>query len=62
MSSARYTGMGIAAMDRGVTVNITANTNASSQEIANDVGWSIRTSGDVQYRTANPYGGRLGER
>ena len=51
LSSARYTGQAIAQMDRGVTVNITANTNASAQEIANDVGWAIRTSGDVQYRT-----------
>lgn len=55
LSSARYTGMGIATMNRGVTVNITANTNASSQDIANDVGWAIRTSGDVQYRTASGY-------
>lgn len=55
LSSARYTGMGIATMDRGVTVNITANTNATSQNIADDVGWAIRTSGDVQYRTASGY-------
>lgn len=55
LSSARYTGQAIAQMDRGVTVNITANTNASSQDIANDVGWAIRTSGDVQYRTASGY-------
>jgi hypothetical protein len=40
-----------AAQASGITVNITANTNASSQEIATDVGWAIRTSGDVQYRT-----------
>jgi LysM repeat protein len=33
----------------GTTVNITASTNASSQSIANDVGWAIRTSSDVQY-------------
>jgi lysozyme len=33
----------------GTTVNITANTNASSQSIANDVGWAVRTSSDVQY-------------
>ena len=37
---------------QSVTVNVTANTNASSQAIANDVGWAIRTSGDVQYRTS----------
>lgn len=41
-----------AAQASGITVNITANTNASSQEIATDVGWAIRTSGDVQYRTS----------
>jgi hypothetical protein len=35
----------------GATINITAKTNASAQEIANEVGWAIRTSGDVQYRT-----------
>ena len=34
----------------GMTVNITANTSATSQDIANDVGWAIRTSSDVQYR------------
>jgi LysM repeat protein len=33
----------------GTTVNIAATTNASSQSIANDVGWAIRTSSDVQY-------------
>ena len=33
----------------GTTVNITASTNASAQSIANDVGWAIRTSGDVSY-------------
>lgn len=41
------------------TINITANTNASSQQIANDVGWAIRTSSDVQYRT--PVGGGAGK-
>lgn len=30
---------------------INAQTNASPQSIANDVGWAIRTSGDVQYRS-----------
>lgn len=50
------------AENAGLTVNITANTNASPQDIANDVGWAIRTSGDVQYRVPNPYGGRIGER
>jgi LysM repeat protein len=33
----------------GTTVNIAATTNATSQSIANDVGWAIRTSSDVQY-------------
>lgn len=37
--------------NEGMTINIVANTNASAQDIANDVGWAIRTSGDVQYRT-----------
>ena len=50
-----------AAESKDLTINVTANTNASPQEIAQDVGWVIRTSGDVQYRTANPFGGRLGE-
>ena len=31
-------------------ITITAKTNASSQDIASDVGWAIRTSSDVQYR------------
>jgi hypothetical protein len=31
-------------------ISITAKTNASSQDIASDVGWAIRTSSDVQYR------------
>lgn len=35
----------------GIAVTVNAQTNASPQEIANDVGWAIRTSGDVQYRT-----------
>lgn len=41
----------------GTTINITAKTNATSQQIANDVGWAIRTSSDVQYRT--PVGSRV---
>jgi hypothetical protein len=36
------------------TVTIIANTNATSQSIADDVAWAIRTSGDVQYRTSAP--------
>ena len=43
----------------GTTINIVANTNASSQDIANDVGWAIRTSGDVQYRVGGG-GGKYG--
>lgn len=31
-------------------ITIKAQTNASSQDIASDVGWAIRTSSDVQYR------------
>jgi hypothetical protein len=31
-------------------ISITSKTNASSQDIASDVGWAIRTSSDVQYR------------
>lgn len=31
-------------------ISITAKTNASSQDIASEVGWAIRTSSDVQYR------------
>jgi uncharacterized protein YukE len=37
----------------GMTINITANTNATSQNIANDVGWAIRTSSDVQYNVTS---------
>jgi LysM repeat protein len=37
----------------GTTVNITANTNASSQSIADSVAWAVRTSSDVQYRSGN---------
>jgi hypothetical protein len=57
-SSGRYTAQAVAYFQSelakekaaGTTViNINANTNASSQMIANDVGWAIRTSSDVQY-------------
>jgi len=34
------------------TINITANTNASATDIADATAWSIRTSGDVQYRVS----------
>lgn len=40
------------------TINIVANTNATSQSIANDVGWAIRTSSDVQYRGGTNLGSR----
>lgn len=33
------------------SITINANTSATAQSIADDVGWAIRTSGDVQYRT-----------
>lgn len=57
-SSARYTAQAIAYFQSelakekaaGTTsITINASTNASSQLIANDVGWAIRTSSDVQY-------------
>jgi hypothetical protein len=57
-SSGRYTAQGVAYFQSELakakaagqtTININANTNASSQMIANDVGWAIRTSSDVQY-------------
>jgi hypothetical protein len=64
-SSARYTAQAIAYFQSelakekaaGTTsITINANTNASSQLIANDVGWAIRTSSDVQYNA--PRGAR----
>ena len=39
----------------GIIVNMVNNTNASSQKIADDVGWAIRTSSDVQYRTGSNF-------
>ena len=55
-------GAGVAGAVRGMNyaaqaanqynIKIIAQTNASSQDIASDVGWAIRTSSDVQYRTA----------
>jgi hypothetical protein len=57
-SSARYTAQAVdyfrreleTAKAAGTTsITINASTNASSQLIANDVGWAIRTSSDVQY-------------
>lgn len=60
-SSARYTAQGVAyyqaqlaaAKAQGVTVNITANTNASPEQIARDTAWAIRTSGDLQYNVTS---------
>ena len=60
-SSARYTAQGVAyyqaqlaqAKAAGVTVNITANTNASSQQIAADAAWAMKTSSDVQYNVTS---------
>jgi hypothetical protein len=60
-SSARYTAQAIAyyqsqlsqAKAQGVTVNITANTNASPEQIAKDTAWAIRTSSDVQYNVTS---------
>ena len=46
---ATITGQGLKS---GTNITINATTNASSQNIADDVGWAIRTSGDVQYRTS----------
>jgi hypothetical protein len=53
-------GAGVSAAVRGANyaaqaanqynISITTKTNASSQDIASDVGWAIRTSSDVQYR------------
>ena len=57
-SSGRYTAQAVdyfkaelakAKASGQTTININANTNASSQMIATDVGWAIRTSSDVQY-------------
>lgn len=38
-------------LKQGITVNVTANTNASAADIAMETAWAIRTSADVQYRT-----------
>lgn len=59
--TARWTGQAVkyfqdqlaAANQAGVTVNITANTNASAEQIAKDTAWAIRTSGDVQYNVTS---------
>jgi hypothetical protein len=54
-SSARYTGQAIQYFQQqaaqGNTINVTAQTNASPLQIAAEVGWAVRTSSDVQYRT-----------
>jgi hypothetical protein len=56
-TTARWTGQAVdyfqkelaTAKSQGVTVNITANTMASSEQIAKDAAWAIKTSSDVQY-------------
>jgi hypothetical protein len=54
-STARYTGQAIQYFQQqaaqGNTINVTAQTNASPLQIAAEVGWAVRTSSDVQYRT-----------
>jgi regulator of replication initiation timing len=56
-STARYTGQAIQyyqqqqAQGNNITVN--AQTNASPLQIAAEVGWAVRTSSDVQYRTGS---------
>jgi uncharacterized protein YukE len=60
-TAARWTGQAVkyfqdqlaSANQAGVTVNITANTNASAEQIAKDTAWAIRTSGDVQYNVTS---------
>lgn len=60
-TTARWTGQGVqwlqdqlaSAKSQGITVNITSQTNATSQQIADDVAWSIRTSSDVQYNASS---------
>ena len=41
------------------TVTVVANTNASPNDIATAVGWTIRTSADVQYVTRGGTGGAI---
>jgi len=56
-STARYTGQAIQyyqqqqAQGNNITVN--AQTNASPLQIAAEVGWAVRTSSDVQYRSGS---------
>ncbi len=56
-STARYTGQAIQYFQQqaaqGNTINVTAQTNASPLQIAAEVGWAVRTSSDVQYRTSS---------
>lgn len=59
-STARYTGQAIQYFQQqaaqGNTINVTAQTNASPLQIAAEVGWAVRTSSDVQYRTSTAMG------
>jgi hypothetical protein len=55
-STARYTGQAIQYFQQqaaqGNTITVNAQTNASPLQIAAEVGWAVRTSSDVQYRTS----------
>lgn len=44
-------------VDGDIVVTVNANTQASPQEIANSVAWSIRTSSDIQYNRVGGGGG-----
>lgn len=43
--------------DSAPTINIYANTNASADEIAKSMAWTIKTSSDIQYVTSGGMGG-----
>jgi hypothetical protein len=57
MSSARYTGQAIQYYQQqqaaGNNITVNAQTNASPLQIAAEVGWAVRTSSDVQYRSGS---------
>lgn len=58
-STARYTGQAIQYYQQELAkgnITINAQTNASPLEIAAEVGWAVRTSSDVQYRTSTGMG------
>ena len=62
-STTSMTGYGPYRESERTSIVVNAQTNASPQQIANDVGWAIRTSSDVQYRTSAGYTDyRAGER